>query len=97
MVLPKGTWEFTVLSDEINSGINVTNVDNNNNTIEVIIYPEDSMLTIDFFLDNSADNNVSNGTPVTYDFSLLSLVDGIDFMSILLQLIGLMRELLKYL
>ena len=79
MVLPKGTWEFTVLSDEINSGINVTNVDNNNNTIEVIIYPEDSILTVDFFLDNSADNNVSNGTPVTYDFSLLSLVDGIDY------------------
>ena len=79
MVLPKGAWEFTVLSDEINSGINVTNVDNNNNTIEVIIYPEDSILTVDFFLDNSADNNVSNGTPVTYDFSLLSLVDGIDY------------------
>ena len=79
MVLPKGEWEFTVLSDEITSGINVTNVDNNNNTIEVIIYPEDSILTVDFFLDNSADNNVSNGTPVTYDFSLLSLVDGIDY------------------
>ena len=79
MVLPKGAWEFTVLSDEITSGINVTNVDNNNNTIEVIIYPEDSILTVDFFLDNSADNNVSNGTPVTYDFSLLSLVDGIDY------------------
>ena len=79
MVLPKGAWEFTVLSDEITSGINVTNVDNNNNTIEVIIYPEDSILTVDFFQDNSADNNVSNGTPVTYDFSLLSLVDGIDY------------------
>ncbi|MAD56273.1 MAG: hypothetical protein CL974_01860, partial [Euryarchaeota archaeon] len=79
MVLPKGSWEFTVLSDEITSGINVTNVDNNNNTIEVIIYPEDSILTVDFFLDNSADNNVSNGTPVTYDFSLLSLVNGIDY------------------
>lgn len=79
MVLPKGVWEFTVLSDEITSGSNVTNVDNNNNTIEVIIYPEDSILTVDFFLDNSADNNVSNGTPVTYDFSLLSLVNGIDY------------------
>ena len=79
MVLPKGEWEFTVLSDEITSGTNTTNVDNNNNTIEVIIYPDDSILTIDFFLDNSADNNMSNGTPVTYDFSLLSLVDGIDY------------------
>ncbi|MBV22768.1 MAG: hypothetical protein CMA53_01535 [Euryarchaeota archaeon] len=79
MVLPRGAWEFTVLSDEITSGSNVTNVDNNNNTIEVIIYPEDSILTVDFFLDNSADNNVSNGTPVTYDFSLLSLVNGIDY------------------
>ena len=79
MVLPKGTWEFTVLSDEITSGTNITNIDNNNNTVEVIVYPEDSILSIDFFLDNSADNNVSNGTPVTYDFSLLSLVDGIDY------------------
>ena len=32
MVLPKGEWEFTVLSDEITSGTNTTNVDNNNNT-----------------------------------------------------------------
>ncbi len=79
MVLPKGTWEFTVLSDELNSGTNITNVDNNNNTVEVIIYPEDSVLTLDFFLDNSDDNNVSNGTPVTYDFSILSLVNGIDY------------------
>ena len=27
MVLPKGVWEFTVLSGEITSGINTTNVD----------------------------------------------------------------------
>ena len=79
MVLPKGVWEFTVQSDEMSSGTNITNIDNNNNTVEVIVYPEDSILVVDFFLDNSGDNNVSNGTPVIYDFSLLSLVDGIDY------------------
>ena len=79
MVLPKGVWEFTVQSDEMSSGTNITNIDNYNNTVEVIVYPEDSILVVDFFLDNSGDNNVSNGTPVIYDFSLLSLVDGIDY------------------
>ncbi len=79
MVLPKGTWEFTVSNEDINSGTNVTNIDNSNNTVEVIIYPVDSLLTVNLFLDNSADNNVSNGTAVVYDFSLLSLVNGEDY------------------
>ena len=79
MVLPKGNWQFSVNSDEFISGTNVTNVDNFNNTVEVIIYPDDSLLSVDFFLDNSGDNNLSNGTPVSYDFSLISLINGLDY------------------
>ena len=78
MVIPKGNWQFTVDSDEFISGTNVTNVDNFNNTVEVIIYPDDSLLSVDFFLDNSGDNNLSNGTPVSYDFSLISLINGFN-------------------
>ena len=80
MVLPKGNWQFSVDSDEFISGTNITNVDNNNNTIEILIYPDNSLLSVDFFLDNSGDNNLSNGTPVSYDFSLISLIGGLDYL-----------------
>jgi hypothetical protein len=79
MVLPRGNWEFSVPSDDFISGTNITDVDNNNNTVEVLIYPESSSLSIDIFLDNSGDNNLSNGTPVNYDFSLMSLIGGLDY------------------
>ena len=79
MVLPRGNWEFSVPSDDFVSGTNITDVDNSNNTIEVIIYPENSTLSVDFFLDNSGDNNLSNGTPIDYDFSLISLIGGLDY------------------
>ena len=79
MVLPKGNWEFSVISEDFTSGTNTTNVDNNNDTVEIIIYPVDSILSVDFFLDNSGDNNISNGTPVNYDFTLISLINGLDY------------------
>ena len=79
MVLPKGNWQFSVDSDEFISGTNVTNVDNSNNTVEVIIYPDDSLLLVDFFLDHSGDNNLSNGTSVNYNFSLISMINGLDY------------------
>ena len=79
MVLPKGNWEFSAESDLFTSGTNSTSVDNFNNTVEILIYPEDSLLSVDFFLDISADNNISNGTPVNYGFSIISLIGGLDY------------------
>ena len=79
MVLPKGTWNFSVESDNFVSGVNTTNITNAENNVEILIYPEDSLLSIDFFLDNTGDNNITNGTSVTYGFSLLSLIGGLDY------------------
>ena len=79
MVLPKGTWNFSVESDNFVSGVNTTNITNAENNVEILIYPEDSLLSIDFFLDNTGDNNITNGTSVNYGFSLLSLIGGLDY------------------
>jgi hypothetical protein len=76
MVLPKGTWNFSVESDDFVSGVNTTTIDNTENNVEILIYPEDSLLSIDFFLDNTGDNNITNGTSVNYGFRLLSLIGG---------------------
>ena len=47
-------------------------VDGKNDTIDLMVYPANSTVTIDFFLDLSGDNNASNGTAVTYPFRIVS-------------------------
>ena len=81
MVLPKGEWEFTLEDSEwLSPDTNITNVDGINNTVEILVYPANTNVEIDFFLDNSEDNNASNGTAVTYDFTIISMMNaGIDY------------------
>ena len=50
-------------------------VDGKNDTIDLIVHPVNSTVTIELFLDHSADNNASNGTYVTYPFSVVNYLD----------------------
>tara|TARA_B100000700_G_scaffold65285_1_gene72120 strand:- start:45677 stop:55171 length:9495 start_codon:yes stop_codon:yes gene_type:complete len=73
VVLPNGNWTFDTDIDWLNISSSTLYVDGNNDTMNIYSYPVDSTVDIEFFLDNSGDNNFSNGTPVIYDFSIVSL------------------------
>ena len=72
-ILPEGNWTFTTDLDWLNASEATLMVDGENDTLEMYLYPAPSFLEIDFFLDNSGDNNVANGTPVEYKFSVVPL------------------------
>jgi hypothetical protein len=46
-----------------------------NDSTVLVIHPLNSTLTVEFFLDHSADNNASNGTYVTYPFRVIDYLD----------------------
>ncbi len=70
-ILPDGNWTFTTNLDWLNASEATLMVDGENDTIEMYLYPAMSFLEIDFFLDNTGDNNATNGTPVNYQFSIV--------------------------
>ncbi len=72
-ILPEGNWTFTTDLDWLNASEATLMVDGENDTVDMYLYPAMSFLEIDFFLDNTGDNNVTNGTPVNYQFSIVPL------------------------
>ena len=73
VVLPDGNWTFETDTEWLNMSSSTLYVDGDNDTMNIYAYPMDSPVEIEFFLDNSGDNNFDNGTPVVYDFSIVSL------------------------
>ena len=72
-ILPEGNWTFTTDLDWLNASEATLMVDGENDTVEMYLYPAMSFLEIDFFLDNTGDNSVANGTLVNYQFSIVPL------------------------
>jgi len=75
MVLPSGNWTFDLNADWLNPVAVDLEVDGKNDTVDLIVHPVNSTVTIEFFLDHSADNNASNGTYVTYPFTVVNYLD----------------------
>ena len=75
MVLPGGNWTFGLDADWLNPVTSDLEVDGKNDTIDLIVHPVNSTVAIEIFLDHSADNNASNGTYVTYPFSVVNYLD----------------------
>ena len=75
MVLPGGNWTFDLDADWLNPVATDLEVDGKNDSIELVIHPLNSTLTIEFFLDHSGDNNASNGTYITYPFKVIDYLD----------------------
>jgi len=76
MLLPLGNWSFTLDAGDKGSSsvvkeINSSSVDS---SVELLFLPMDnSSVQIVFFIDHDGDNNVSNGTPVSYPFEIMPL------------------------
>jgi len=70
-VLPQGNWTFTTDLEWLNATEATLDVDGNNDTVNIYLYPDPSFVEIDFFLDYNNDNNPANGTPVEYRFSIV--------------------------
>ena len=75
MVLSGGNWTFGLDADWLNPVTSDLEVDGKNDTIDLIVHPVNSTVAIELFLDHSADNNASNGTYVTYPFSVVNYLD----------------------
>ena len=85
MLLPNGNWTFTLdagdnmgsstVERELNSSID--------SMVELLVLPlQNTTVRIDFFIDHEGDNNVSNGTPVTYPFEIKPLTPNGEGVSI---------------
>jgi len=74
-VIPGGNWSLSLDAEWLNPIPVDLEVDGKNDSLEIILQPVNSTLSIDFFIDNSGDNNVSNGTLVTYPFSIVDSFD----------------------
>jgi len=75
MLLPKGNWTF-VLNPPGDLGVSSSvELDiNKSSDLDLILYKEsNSTVFVDFFIDHSKDNNISNGTPVQYPFEISSV------------------------
>ena len=75
MVLPGGNWTFDLDADWLNPVATDLEVDGKNDSIDLVIHPLNSTLTVELFLDHSADNNASNGTYITYPFKVIDYLD----------------------
>ena len=71
MALPGGNWTFDLDADWIASTTANLEVDGKNDTIDIITNPVNSSVTVNLFLDHTGDNNASNGTAVTFPFSIV--------------------------
>ncbi len=75
MILPLGDWTFVLDAGEMGSSTEAREINSSSVwDLELLVYPEgNSTVIIDFFIDHERDNNASNGTAVTYPFSVYSL------------------------
>ena len=75
MILPLGNWTFVLDAGEMGSSTEAREINSSSVwDLELLVYPEgNSTVIIDFFIDHERDNNASNGTAVTYPFSVYSL------------------------
>ena len=71
ITLPGGNWTFDLDADWIVSTPVDLEVDGKNDTIDIITSPVNSSVTVNLFLDHSADNNADNGTAVTFPFTIV--------------------------
>jgi hypothetical protein len=74
-VMPGGIWSVSLDAEWLNATPVDLVVDGENDTLEIILHPINSNVSIEFFLDHTGDNNVSNGTLVTYPFSIVDSFD----------------------
>ncbi|SVE44484.1 uncharacterized protein METZ01_LOCUS497338, partial [marine metagenome] len=74
-VMPRGNWSISLDAEWLNPTPVDLVVDGENDTLELILHPINSNVSIEFFLDHTGDNNVSNGTLVTYPFSIVDSYD----------------------
>ncbi|GIT10809.1 MAG: hypothetical protein CM1200mP32_03020 [Methanobacteriota archaeon] len=75
MVLPAAIGPSTSDADWLNPVATDLEVDGKNDSIELVIHPLNSTLTIELFLDHSGDTTPPNGTYVTYPFRVIDYLD----------------------
>jgi len=76
MLLPNGNWSFTLdAGDNMGSSTVVKELNNSmDSMVELLVLPlQNTTVSIDFFIDHDGDDNVSNGTPVSYPFEIKPL------------------------
>ena len=73
ILLPLGNWTFVLDAGELGTGPAVQKEVNTTVNVELLILPENSTVRIDLFVDDGGDNNVSNGTLVSYPFEIKPL------------------------
>ena len=76
MLLPFGNWSFSLdAGEEMSSSTVVKELNSSSDSmVEILVLPvENSTVRIDFFIDHNGDDNVSNGTPVSYPFEIKPL------------------------
>ena len=72
MLLPKGNWTFALNPPgDLGVSSSVELEINKSSDLDLILFKElNSTVFVDFFIDHSKDNNISNGTPVQYPFEI---------------------------
>ena len=73
MLLPLGNWTFMLDAGELGTGPTVQKEVNTTVNVELILLADNSTVRIDLFIDDSMDNNASNGTLVPYPFEIKAL------------------------
>ena len=75
MLLPLGNWSFTLdAGDTRVSSVTRELNSTNDPSVELLLLPvENSTVLIDFYIDHQGDNNLSNGTLVSYPFQIKPL------------------------
>ena len=73
MLLPLGNWTFVLDAGELGTGPAVQKEVNTTVNVELILLADNSTIRIDLFIDDSMDNNASNGTLVPYPFEIKAL------------------------
>ena len=75
MVLPEGNWTFDIEGPEFLGATPIQkNIDDKNTSLEMILHPSNGTLSVTMFIDHSNDGNSSNGTLVSYDFEIVSMM-----------------------
>ena len=68
MYLKEGDWKFTLIDSPVLSDEQTITINNTNKIVDLLTQSNHSTLVIDFYLDQSGDSNISNGTLVSYPF-----------------------------
>ena len=73
MYLKEGDWKFVLDSDSLDTNEETITINSTNKIVNLVMQSSTSTVLIDFYIDHSGDNNISNGTPVSYPFAIKSL------------------------